>query len=81
MKIEAIIGKNEEAIMNFEKVTNSFLYNYYPPPPFSSLSLSRTHTHTSTETQGERYMQEDINVKFLVFTGSINRSIRCYLYG
>ena len=54
MKIEAIIGKNEEAIMNFEKVTNSFLYNYYPPPPFSSLSLSHAHTHTHQPKHRER---------------------------
>lgn len=69
--------------MNFEKVISSFLYNYYPPPLFPSLSLShaRAHTQTQTKTQGERYMQEDIKVKFLVFTGSINRSICCYLYG
>ena len=70
MKIEAIIGKNEEAIMNFEKVISStlFLYNYN----LLSLSLSLTHINRHTDTQGQMYMQEDINQEFLVFTGSIN---------
>ena len=57
MKIEAIIGKIEEAIMNFEKVISStlFLYNYN----LLSLSLShahkQTHRHTRADVHARRY--------------------------
>jgi hypothetical protein len=62
MKIEAIIGKNDEAIMNFEKVITSgslCWYNYNLVTLSLSLSLSlslarahaRVHLHTHIHKQ------------------------------
>lgn len=77
VKVEAIVGKNDEAIMNFEKVIK---YSY-------GNGTIKVHTCVHTLTHPDMCIHPYMNsckshsLWLVSFTGSINWSICCDIYG